>query len=129
MSSTHMKMMIAFRRVSTPMAPMVNSTADSASDSASIDLSPASENHGADDGDEQQNARQLEREQVFIEERLCHTPDRAQCPHRFGIVSAAGREWLWKTLARECHDLCEQREPEQPGREASPLPSRVSDLR
>src|SRR3954466_2380179 len=98
MSSTHMKMMIAFRRVSTPIAPMVNSTADSASDSASIDLSPASENHGADDGDEQQNARQLEREQVFVEERLRHTPDRAQRPHCFGIVTAAWREWLRKSL-------------------------------
>src|SRR5215207_7624026 len=59
MSSTHMKMMIALRRVSTPIAPIANSTADSASDSASIDLSPASDHDGADDGDEEKDAREL----------------------------------------------------------------------
>src|SRR4029453_18713754 len=70
MSSTHMKMMIAFRRVSTPMAPMVNSTAESASDSASTDSPPSPDDNGAGDGHEQENARQLEREQVVREERL-----------------------------------------------------------
>src|SRR5687768_2993038 len=69
-SSTHMKMMIAFRRTSTPMAPMVNSTADNARDSASIDSFPPTSDDGADDRDEQHDARQFEREQVLVEERL-----------------------------------------------------------
>src|SRR5262252_2587026 len=64
MSSTHMKITIALRRVSTPIAPTVNNTAESASDSASIDAPPASKNDRADDSDEQQNARQLEGEQI-----------------------------------------------------------------
>src|SRR6478672_3609884 len=78
MSSTHMKMMIALRRVSTPIAPIVNSTADNASDSASIDLPPASDDDRPDDGHEQEDARQLEGEQIIREEWLRDTTDRAE---------------------------------------------------
>src|SRR5213592_2499777 len=74
-SSTHMKMMIALRRVSTPTTPIVNSTAEKNSDSASID-SPSAEHDRAHDGDEQQNARELEREQVIGEERSGDRRDR-----------------------------------------------------
>src|SRR3954468_21904870 len=63
-SSTHMKMMIAFRRVSTPTTPMTKRTAEKKRDSVSIQ-SPAAEDDRADDGCEQEDARQLEREQVF----------------------------------------------------------------
>src|SRR6187399_2124316 len=107
MSSTHMKMMIALRRVSTPMAPMVNSTADSASDSASISLSPAPNDDRAHYGDEQENARQFEREQVLIEQRLRDAADRALVPHRHGVVAAARRERLGKPFAGERHHLGE----------------------
>src|SRR5688572_4182408 len=68
-SSTHMKMMIALRRVSTPTTPITNSTAEKKSDSASI-LPPPAQHDRADDGRQQQDARQLEREQVFREQRL-----------------------------------------------------------
>src|SRR5687767_4554453 len=71
-SSTHMKMIIAFLRVRTPTTPMVNSTADSASDSASIRVSPATEHNGACNCDEQQHARELEGEQIFVEQRSRH---------------------------------------------------------
>src|SRR5438093_1874361 len=67
-SSTHMKMMIALRRVSTPTTPIVNSTAEKNSDSGSID-SPPAEDDGTDDRHEQQDARELEGEQVIREQR------------------------------------------------------------
>src|SRR6478609_5845417 len=78
MSSTHMKMMIALRRVSTPTTPIVNSTALKKSDSASIGFLPASAEHdGANHRREQQHARHLERQQILIEQRPGDRRDRA----------------------------------------------------
>src|SRR5438477_11958722 len=68
-SSTHMKMMIAFRRMSTPTTPIVNRAAEKKSDSASIGIPPTGECHRADNGGEEQHARHLEREQVLAKER------------------------------------------------------------
>src|ERR1043165_3552757 len=77
-SSTHMKMMIALRRVSTPTTPIVNRTAEKKSDSASIDrIAAACQRHRAYDGGQEQHARPFEREQVFIKERLGDGRDRA----------------------------------------------------
>src|SRR3954468_14626889 len=98
-----MKITIALRRVSTPMAPMVKSTADNARDSASIDASPAPEHDGADDGHEQENARQLEREQILIEERLGDTADGAEVANRVGIVAGTRNERLRQSFAGEHH--------------------------
>src|SRR3954471_10521058 len=67
-SSTHMKMMIALRRGSTPTTPMVNSTALKNSDSAStIGLLALAQHHRADDRGEQEHARHLEGQQVLVE--------------------------------------------------------------
>src|SRR3954466_12649395 len=68
-SSTHMKMMIAFRRVSTPTTPIVNSTAEKKSDSASIGTPLLADHHRADDRREQQHAGDLEGQQIGREER------------------------------------------------------------
>src|SRR4051812_40363095 len=77
-SSTHMKMMIAFRRVSTPTIPIVNSTAEKNSDSASIGgLSATGKRDGADDGGEEQHARDFEREEILAEQRTCDRLDGA----------------------------------------------------
>src|SRR5690242_19195719 len=129
MSSTHMKMMIAFRRVSTPIAPMVNSTADSGSDSASIDLPPASDHDGPDNGDEQEDARELEREQIVGEKWLRDAADRPEITHRLGVVAGARYEGLREPPPGEHSDLRQQCEPEQPRHEPAPLPSNVRDLR
>src|SRR3954471_3986830 len=75
-SSTHMKMMIALRRVSTPTTPIVNSTAEKNSDSASIRFPPARQGHRADDRSEQEHARDLEGEQVLVKERTGDGLDR-----------------------------------------------------
>src|SRR4051812_17861685 len=76
-SSTHMKMMIALRRVSTPTTPIVNRIAEKKSDSASIDrVSAARQRDRSYDGSQQQHARDFEREQVFVEQRPCDRRDR-----------------------------------------------------
>src|SRR5881394_619996 len=62
-SSTHMNTMMAFRRMSTPNTPIVNSTAEKNSASASMLVSALlAEDDGADDGREQEHAGHLERE-------------------------------------------------------------------
>src|SRR5829696_4955591 len=90
-SSTHMKMMIALRRVSTPTTPIVNSTAEKKRASASMErlqragfvtrpggsaVLPADDDR-ADDRGEEQDARHLEREQVLREQRTRQRPDGA----------------------------------------------------
>src|SRR5512142_299584 len=70
MSSTHMKTMMALRRISTPNTPIVNRTAEKKSASASIVLTSLfSQHHRADDRREQKHARDLEGEQVIVEQR------------------------------------------------------------
>src|SRR5689334_8673719 len=128
MSSTHMKITIALRRVSTPIAPIENSTADSASDSASIDLPPAPDDDSADDGDEQQDARQLEREQVLVEQRLRDAADRAEITNSLRVVASAGDERLRHSLAGERRHLRQEHDPEQCCDELAPLASHVGDL-
>src|SRR6476646_7547417 len=74
-----MKMMIALRRVSTPITPIENSTALKKSDSVSTDtLLALAEHHRADDGGEQEHARHLEGQEVFVEERAGEGRDRAR---------------------------------------------------
>src|SRR6267142_3086397 len=69
MSSTHMKMTMALRRRSTPATPSVNNTAEmnSAGPSSMLELS-FREHDGADDRGEQQQARDLERNQIRLEQ-------------------------------------------------------------
>ena len=74
-----MKMMIAFRRVSTPTTPIVNSTAEKRERFSEHRLvSCAAEHDGADDGGQQQDARELEREQVLVNSGWAIGADRAR---------------------------------------------------
>src|SRR5215467_6767857 len=69
-SSTHMNTMIAFRRINTPKTPIANSTAEKKRDSASKVFSAlTTDDHGADDRRQKEDAGDLEREQVVVEER------------------------------------------------------------
>src|SRR5258705_11055224 len=82
-SSTHMKTMIALRRVSTPTTPIMNRTALKNSDSASMGTLPAlAQHHGPDDRGEEQHARDLEGQQVLIEQRPGDGRDRTLRGHR-----------------------------------------------
>src|SRR3712207_3788495 len=68
-SSTHMKMMIAFRRVRTPTTPIVNSTAEKNSASASNSPPRLAQHDRANDRHQQQHAGHFERQQVLVEDR------------------------------------------------------------
>src|SRR2546423_7444816 len=69
-SSTHIKITIALRRSSTPATPSVNNTAEMARAGLSSTLQlPFREHDGADDRGEQQQARDLERDEVDVEQR------------------------------------------------------------
>src|SRR5213596_407963 len=77
-SSTHMKMMIALRRVSTPITPITNRMALKNSDSVSIRaVPPLAKHHRTDDRGEQQYARHLEGQQILVEQRA---GERSDCP-------------------------------------------------
>src|SRR5487761_2494037 len=89
-SSTHMKRMMALRRVSTPTTPIANSTAEKNSDSASIGP-PDSQDHGADDGGKEHHARDFEGEQILMEERPGERRDGALGGHLRGRVALGER--------------------------------------
>src|SRR6267378_1201431 len=71
MSSTHMKITIALRRNSTPATPSTNSTAEIASAGlvSILELS-LRQDDGAHDRGEQQHARDLEGNEVGVEQRI-----------------------------------------------------------
>src|SRR5712691_11799076 len=76
MSSTHMKITIAFRRNSTPATPSVKSTAEMASAGLRSMLElPLCEHDRAHDRGEQQHARDLEGNDVGAERRIGHGAD------------------------------------------------------
>src|SRR4029079_5737692 len=89
-SSTHMKMMIALRRVSTPTTPIVNNAAESARDSASTrsSVSSTAKNHSAVNRHQQQHARQFKSEQIFVEQRSRDSSNRTEFLKLFGGKSA-----------------------------------------
>src|SRR4051812_43813710 len=92
MSSTHMNTMIALRRISTPNTPIVNSTAEKNSASANMWLvsfaSLFTQHHRADDRGEEQDARHLERQQIFVEH------GRGDRRHRAGLLDLSRRKTL-----------------------------------
>src|SRR6185503_13083575 len=124
MSSTHMKMMIAFRRVSTPTTPIVNSTAEKNSDSFSIGASP-SQDHCPDDRGEEQDAGQLEGEQILGEQRPGDRGDGAVPRDVRGQRARRQRQRIGETHAREREHLGEEREADEPCRELPPEAARV----
>src|SRR5206468_9789729 len=73
MSSTHMKITIALRRNSTPATPSTNSTAEIASAGlrSILELS-LRQDDGAHDRGEEQHARDLEGNEVGVEQRIGH---------------------------------------------------------
>src|SRR6266496_241306 len=95
-SSTHMKITMALRRSSTPATPSVNRTAEmlSAGPRSMLEL-PLRQHHRADDGGEEQQARDLERNQIGVEQGAGHGRDHSlllQRRHRpFGQLDRRGR--------------------------------------
>src|SRR5687768_12961537 len=113
-SSTHMKMMIALRRVSTPTTPITKSSAEKKSDSASIVGSSAPAQHdGADDRDEEQHARQLEGEQILGEQGLRDRRDGAALGDLLGDDTRRQRHRIGDARPREREHLRQQRDAHQ----------------
>src|ERR1700693_5659361 len=102
-SSTHMKMMIAFRWMRTPMTPMMNSAAVSASDSASTGRPPSSQDDRASDRYEEKHARQLEREQIVLEQRRGDRSDGVELLELLLVELSRHHELLWEVGADDGH--------------------------
>src|SRR6266446_8309789 len=89
MSSTHMKITITLRRNSTPATPSVNSTAEIKSAGLRSILEPSLREHdGAHDRGEEQDARDLEGDEVGAEQRIGHGADDALL-----LLQRADRSW------------------------------------
>src|SRR5690348_3273732 len=128
-NSTHMNTMIAFRRINTPKTPIVNSTAEKNSASASIVLSALfAENHRADDRREKQDARHFEREQILIEERPGHRRDGAVLGDLARRETLRQREIDRRLGPRQREDLREHHDCHGSARELPSDSARVRDL-
>src|ERR1700704_3851228 len=99
-----MKMMIAFRWIRTPMTPIMKSAAVSASDSASTCRPPPSQHHRARNRHEQQHARQLECEQVVLEQWLGDDSDGVELLKLLSVEVTGDHELRGKPGAGDDHD-------------------------
>src|SRR5262245_30636283 len=125
-SSTHMKTMIAFRRMSTPKTPITNSTAEKKSASASMFFpSLLAEHDSAHDRRQEQNARDLEREQILVEERPRKRRDGPRLLDLFREISGRQREERRQLGPRDGGDLREDRDTDCPGDD---LPAHAPDV-
>src|SRR5437867_12804611 len=122
-----MKMMMALRRVSTPTRPITNNAAEKKSDSASIG-SPTPQHDGADDRDEQQHARDLERQQILGEQRSRDGRDSALDRDVLRDVAGRERESLGYARPRQRENLREQRQPDGSSRQLPTRAARVHEL-
>src|SRR5258705_6868000 len=120
-SSTHMKMMIAFRRVSTPTTPIVNSTALKKRASVStLTLLALPEHDRAHDRGEQEDARHLEGQQIILEQRTSQWSDGAVASHHVGHRVLPQGQRFGQPHPRERGDLRKERESHEPGRQLPP---------
>src|SRR3954464_5306322 len=124
-----MKMMIAFRWTRTPTTPMMKSAAVSASDSASTGGPPPAKYDGASDRHQQQNARELECQQIILEQGLGDGAHRIQLLELLLVEVARHDELLGQLGAEDHHDLAQEAKPDEPGGELPARPACVGELR
>src|SRR5690348_6477458 len=128
-SSTHMNTMIALRRISTPKTPIVNSTAEKKSASASIVLSALfAEEHRAHDRREQEHARHLERQEILIEQWSGHRRDRAAYRHLTRRESLRQRQIDRRLRFGQRENLRKHGDRDRPAGQLPADASRVGDL-
>src|SRR6476619_6288814 len=117
-SSTHMNTMIALRRINTPNRPITKSTAEKKRASASIIRSARLTQHDrTDQRREQQEAGNLEREEVFVEERRRDRRDGARSRYLARGKALRERQRHWGPCLRQGEDLGENRNADRAGRE------------
>ena len=92
-------------------------------------LALLAEHHRADDRGEQQDARHLERQQIFVEQRRRDRRDRAGLRRSASPRSPAGSVSVSAVFAlRQREDLRENRDADRAGRRASSPSPRMSPL-
>src|SRR3982751_455554 len=105
---------------------MTKSAAVSARDSASTDAPSSAEDHGAGNRHQQQHARQLEREQIVLEERRRDRAHRIQLLQLLLVEITRHNQLLREFRAKNDHDLAEEAEPNETSRQ---LPAEASGVR
>src|SRR6266550_2912606 len=107
---------------------MMNRAAVRASDSASTGGPPPSEYDCARYRDEEKDARQLERQQIIPEQRLCYHAHGVQLLQL--LLAEVGRhdEPLRKLGPDDHHDLAEKSEPDESSRQLPPEPPGIRQL-
>src|SRR3954469_591739 len=126
-----MKMMITLRWIRTPMTPMMNRAAVKKSDSASTGnpLPAATEHNRARDCHKQQHARQLERQQIVLEQRIRDYAHDIQLLQLLRVEVTRNYKLLWELGAQDDHDLAQQTETDQSRRQFPPGAAHVGDFR
>src|SRR4029079_926666 len=110
----------------TTTTPMMKSAAVSASDSASTDRPPTSENDRAGNCDEEEHAGQLKRQQIVLEKRRGDSSHRVQL-RQLLLVEITGDDQLLRQLrAQDDPDLAEKAEADESGRQ---LPAESAGVR
>src|SRR5947208_16237473 len=99
---------------------MMKSAAVRASDSASTGGSPPSEYDGSGDRHEEKHARQLERQQIVLEERRRDSADGVQLLKLLSVELARNDQLLRKLGAADHHGLASPTEPNESGRQHPP---------
>src|ERR1700694_5445657 len=112
----------------TPITPMMNSAAVSASDSASTGCPPSRQHDRAGDRHQQQHARELECEQVIPEERLGDHSNRIQLLELLLVEVSRHYQLLREFGPSNDHDLTEQSKTDQSSGELPPFSSGVHHL-
>src|SRR5262245_35895431 len=115
-SSMHMKITIAFRRSSTPATPRVKSTAEMANAGLRSMLELSFREHdGAHDGREQQQARDLEGDQIRLEQWIRDGADHSLAYLHLGDGSGRQLDGVRRGSLSQDPQL-EQQQPAQDGR-------------
>src|SRR5438094_8257627 len=122
-----MNTMMALRRVSTPTTPMMNNTAEKKSASASIGgRPPSAQRDCADGGSEQQDTRDLERQEILAEQGA---GDRRDHTAIFDLsLEVAGRYLRLHVGASEREDLRQQGDADGRRNELPCPAARVGDV-
>src|SRR6266508_4227451 len=120
-SSTHMKITIALRRSSTPATPSVNSTAEMTRAGSSSTLQfPLRQHYRADDRGEEEQAGDLEGDQIRVEQGAGDRRDHPlllQRRHRaLGQLDGGGRRRVSEHAQLQQQRAGEQRADPQPHR-------------
>src|SRR6266513_4880514 len=108
--------------------PMTNSAAVRTSDSASTRCPPPSKDDRAGDGDEQEHTRELECQQIVLEQWLGDHAHCVQLLQQLLVEVPRHDQLLWKPRPSDNHHFAQKSKPDKPSHKLPPSPARVSTL-